>query len=54
MHADKIFVLEQGKIIEWKAFDLLEEKDCITQCGDNKSEKENKFYFIKDHSIMFF
>lgn len=38
MHADTIFVLEKGKITEkGKHQELLEQKDSITPCGDNKS-----------------
>ena len=42
MHADKIYVLERGQIIETGTHQqLLNERDCITPCGASRSVKEN-------------
>ena len=41
MHADKIYVLERGQIVETGSHaNLIDEKGYTTPCGDNRSEKE--------------
>ena len=37
LHADRIFVLERGKIVESRHQELVDQKGSTTPCGGNKS-----------------
>jgi len=44
MHADRIYVLERGHIVEsGRHSELLEQKGCITRCGGSKLESAKRW-----------